>query len=57
MGSNLQGQPSDNIVDFAGRLQGNYRTQWLGLRGYELASTSESAISDSTPPLDLPPEN
>lgn len=54
MGQNLQGRSSDNIVDSAGRLQGNYRTQWLGLRGYELASTSE-ATSDSTPPI--PPQN
>jgi hypothetical protein len=53
MGQNLQGSLSDGIVGTNGQLQGSYRTQWLGLRGYELSWTS--GASDSIPPV--PPSN
>lgn len=49
MTNNLQGAPSDGIVNANGLLQGSYRTSWIGLRGFELSATSGSG-GDVIPP-------
>ena len=36
--NNLQGTPSDGIVDANGLLQGSYQSTWIGLRGFELSA-------------------
>jgi hypothetical protein len=53
--NNLQGAPSDGIVDSNGLLQGNYRNSWIGLRGFELSATPGGGGADLTPPS--PPQN
>ena len=35
---NLVGYPTDNIIDNNGKLQGTYRTQFLGMRGWEIGT-------------------
>lgn len=39
LSNNLQGAPSDGIVDANGLLTGSYRSTWIGLRGFELSAT------------------
>lgn len=50
LSTNLQGGPSDGIVDSNGLLQASYRSTWIGLRGFELSATPGSGGGDSTPP-------
>jgi hypothetical protein len=45
--NNLAGFPADGLINANGNLQGSYRTQYLGLRGHELAT--------GTPPPPPPP--
>ncbi|MBN1673198.1 MAG: hypothetical protein JXR37_19290 [Kiritimatiellae bacterium] len=47
-GDNLIGDPADGMVDSAGRLQGTYRTQYLGRRGHEVRGNT----ADTVPPGD-----
>ena len=55
LSGNLQGPPSDGIVNASGELQGSYRNTWIGLRGVELSASSGTGGGDTDPPQ--PPQN
>jgi hypothetical protein len=46
---NLSGNTADQITDSAGRLQGEYRTDYLGQKGHELSGSSPDTLAPAAP--------